>query len=412
MNAMRLRVFVVFALGYFVSYLFRDVNVGLAPLLTHDLGLSAADVGTVTSLYFLGFAGAQIPGGILLDYFGPRRATAFIMLLAAVGIFVFGSAHSLATVMIGRLLIGIGVSVCLSGAFKATAEHYDVSQLPLVNGFIMAIGGLGGVAVGSPLSWLLSITGWRAICSGLAVFTIVVALIIVAFGPPHRRAARQRTSLAAQIGGTWEILCSGAFWKIACFSALSLAVFNAMQSLWVGAFLRDVVMAGAPDASARVASLVSILGLAFIAGNIGFGALARALERKGVPTHVFSGVLMMTFIAVQAVIILRVPLPETLLWSIYGALGGAGILTFTVLAERFPVHMVGRANTTFNLLIFLLVFGLQVLIGAAFGHWQPHDGHYPLAAHRSIWVTLIAAQLAAAVWYFMPARQRQTAMQA
>jgi len=411
MNSMRMRVFVVFALGYFVSYLFRDVNVGLAPVLTRDLGFSATDIGMVTSLYFLGFAGAQIPGGILLDYFGPRRATACIMLVAAVGILVFGSAHGLAAVMSGRLLIGIGVSVCLSGAFKATAEHYDVEQLPLVNGFIMAIGGLGGVAAGSPLAWLLSITSWRNICSGLAVITVVVALVILAFGPSHQRAERQRTNLAAQIGGTWEILCSGAFWKIACFSALSLAVFNAMQSLWVGTFLRDVVMVGAPDASAQVASLVSILGLAFVGGNIGFGALARTLERKGVPTQVFSGVLMMVFIIVQAVIILRVPLPEKLLWSIYGALGGAGILTFTVLAERYPVHMVGRANTTFNLLIFVLIFGLQVLIGAAFGHWQPHDGHYPLVAHRSIWVTLIAAQLAAAVWYFLPARHQQTAMQ-
>ena len=58
---MRARVFVLFALGYFVSYLYRGVNIGFAPFITRDVGLGAGDLGLLTSLYFLGFAAAQIP---------------------------------------------------------------------------------------------------------------------------------------------------------------------------------------------------------------------------------------------------------------------------------------------------------------------------------------------------------------
>src|ERR1700709_206570 len=77
-SSVRLRVFLLFSAGYFVSYVFRGVNLGFAPFITHDLGLSATDLGLLTSLYFLGFAGAQIPAGVLLDHFGsppppPRR---------------------------------------------------------------------------------------------------------------------------------------------------------------------------------------------------------------------------------------------------------------------------------------------------------------------------------------------------
>ena len=61
MSPTQLRVFLLFSAGYFVSYVFRGVNLGFAPLITHDLGLSAADLGLLTSLYFLGFAGAQLP---------------------------------------------------------------------------------------------------------------------------------------------------------------------------------------------------------------------------------------------------------------------------------------------------------------------------------------------------------------
>ena len=183
-----------------------------------------------------------------------------------------------------------------------------------------------------------------------------------------------------------------------------------MQSLWVGSFMRDVSLADAGDAATRAAALVSILGAAFIAGNIGFGMLARVLERRGISVHLFSGVTMMMFVVVQALLVARAPLPAPLLWAAYGAFGGTGILTYAVLAVYFPPQMIGRVNTTFTLVIFVRIFAAQVAIGALLAHWPSYDGRYPAAAHQAVWFGLIALQLAGAVWYFMPARHTSGAV--
>ena len=399
MSSTQLRVFLLFSAGYFVSYVFRGVNLGFAPLITHDLGLSAADLGLLTSLYFLGFAGAQIPAGVLLDHYGTRRVTAGTLLFAAAGIWVFGAAHGIGMMMLGRLLIGVGVSVCLGAAFKALAEHFEPARLPLVNGLVMAVGGLGGVVVGSPLTWALTLASWRAVCGGLGVLTILVALALWTLAP-DKREEHYGASLGAQFKGTWHILKSAAFWKIASFSVVTQGVFYAMQSLWVGAWMRDV-MGFAPR---EAAALVSILGFAMMAGCVGFGAAARSLEKRGVSLYAFCGIGMALFVVTQLLIMFRAPLPAGLLWAAYGIFGGTGILSYAVLARHLPAHLIGRGNTTLTLVLFLLIFGFQIGIGAVLSFWPADAGHYPADAHLTAWSILVALQVASAIWYVLPSR--------
>ena len=399
MSFTQLRVFLLFSAGYFVSYVFRGVNLGFAPLITHDLGLSAADLGLLTSLYFLGFAGAQIPAGVLLDHYGTRRVTAGTLLFAAAGIWVFGAAHGIGMMMLGRLLIGVGVSICLGAAFKALAQHFEPARLPLVNGLVMAVGGLGGVVVGSPLTWVLTFASWRAVCGGLGVLTILVALALWTLAP-DRREEHHGVSLGAQFKGTWHILKSAAFWKIASFSVVTQGVFYAMQSLWVGAWMRDV-MGFAPR---EAAALVSILGFAMMAGCVGFGAAARGLEKRGVSLYAFCGIGMALFVATQLLIMFRAPLPAGLLWAAYGIFGGTGILSYAVLARHLPSQLIGRGNTTLTLVLFLLIFGFQIGIGAVLSLWPADAGHYPPAAHLTAWSILVVLQIASAIWYVLPGR--------
>ncbi|WP_277184786.1 nitrate/nitrite transporter [Caballeronia sp. BR00000012568055] len=395
----RLKVFLLFAAGYFVSYVFRGVNLGFAPLITHDLGLSAADLGLLTSLYFIGFAVAQIPVGVLLDHFGPARVTASMLVFAAAGIWVFGASHGIGGLMVGRLLIGVGVSVCLSAAFKASAQHFPVARLPLINGFTMAVGGLGGVVVGSPLASLLHVASWRHVCVGLGVFTLIVAAAILLFAP-RKADSHHQADIVTQFKGTWHILKSGAFWKIASFSVVTQGVFYAMQSLWIRPYLLDV-MGLTP---AHAAALVSVLGFAMMFGCVGFGAAARGMERRGVSVYAFCGWGMALFVVTQVLMVLRVPLPPVLLLAAYGVFGGVGILSYAVAAEYFPTHMIGRAHTTLTLVIFLLIFCFQVGVGAMLSHWPEEGGHYPVTAHVTVWALLIAIQVASAIWYVLPSR--------
>lgn len=139
--ALLLRIFVPFALGYFLSYLFRVVNAVIAPELSAELGLGASDLGLLTSAYFLAFAAFQLPLGILLDRYGPRRTEAVLLLFAAAGALIFARAEETAGLIAGRALIGFGVSACLMAAFKAFVQWFPAERLAAVNGLQLAEGG-------------------------------------------------------------------------------------------------------------------------------------------------------------------------------------------------------------------------------------------------------------------------------
>jgi uncharacterized membrane protein len=110
-------------------------------------------------------------------------------------------------------------------------------------------------------------------------------------------------------------------------------------------------------------------------------------------------------VVTQLLIIFKAPLPAGLLWAAYGIFGGTGILSYAVMARHFPAQMIGRVNTTLTLIIFLLIFGFQIGVGAVLSHWPATNGHYPEAAHLTAWGILVALQVLSAIWYVLPGRK-------
>ena len=141
--ATALRVVAPFAFGYFLSYLFRVVNAVIGPELAAELGLTAGDLGLLTAAYLLAFAALQLPLGVLLDRFEPRKVEACLLLVAAAGGLVFSLARTPGGLAAGRALIGLGVSACLMAAFRAFVQWFPREKLALVNGVQLAAGGLG-----------------------------------------------------------------------------------------------------------------------------------------------------------------------------------------------------------------------------------------------------------------------------
>jgi MFS family permease len=108
-----------FAAAYFVSYFFRTINAVISETLARDLKLDASQLGLLTSVYFLTFASMQIPVGILLDRYGPKRVQSVLLLFSAAGAALFGFAHNFEILLTGRALIGFGVAASLTAGLKA-----------------------------------------------------------------------------------------------------------------------------------------------------------------------------------------------------------------------------------------------------------------------------------------------------
>ena len=104
--------------GYYLSYLFRTINALISAQLTSEFALGAAGLGLLTSIYFLTFAAAQLPIGVLLDRYGPRQVQSALLVIAAGGAALFGSVHAFVPIVLARALIGLGVSAALTSGFS------------------------------------------------------------------------------------------------------------------------------------------------------------------------------------------------------------------------------------------------------------------------------------------------------
>ena len=115
--------FLPFSLGYFLSFLFRSLNAVVAPALRGELGLDDAAIGLVTSMYLAAFTLAQLPAGVALDRFGPRRVAPVMLLVTALGSVIFALGDGVFVLSVGRALIGLGLSVALMCGFKANVLY-------------------------------------------------------------------------------------------------------------------------------------------------------------------------------------------------------------------------------------------------------------------------------------------------
>ncbi|GAA4412197.1 MFS transporter [Advenella faeciporci] len=396
-----LRIFLIFATGYFLSYVYRGLNIGFAPFLTAELGLSAGDMGLLTSAYFMSFALAQLPAGLALDTYGARKTEACLLLVAALGTVVYGMSSGMIGLFMGRFLIGMGVSVCLGAAFMALAQNFPMSRLPMLNGVMVALGGMGGVVVGTPLAALLQHYSWQAISIGMAVCTLLMAALMW-FGvvDPKSQRARAKISFSQQMAGTRRILSHRVFWQLASLPSVCGGAFYAAQSLWVRPYMIQA-QGMLPEQADR---LVSLLGLMLVAGTVITGLLARKLERLGLNLFRFAGLGMLAFLFVQLGVIMQWPIPYVLLWSVYGFSASCSILAYSVMAEAFPHQVVGRVTTAFNMVYFVCIFSMQMGIGYILDVWPQQDGVYPAQAHITAWGIMLGLQLLAALWYFWPSK--------
>lgn len=400
-----LRVFVPFAAGYFLSYLYRVVNAVIAPDLVEDLGIGPSALGLLTATYFIAFASAQLPLGVLLDRFGPRRVEALLLLFAGMGAYLFSRSGTLHGLVVARALIGFGVSACLMAAFKAYTLWFAKEKWPLVNGFQMAAGGLGALAATAPVAAALRVTDWRGVFMVLAVLTLLVAVAVFTI-VPQKPPAESAEHLADQLQGVKKVFTSLEFWRIAPLTTLSQAAFLAIQGLWAGPWLKDV--AGL-DRS-EVANVLFWVAVAMIAGFIALGSLAERLNRSGISVLTTAVTGMTLFLAMQ-LLVLFAPVSWTrCLWLLFGFFGTSGIIAYAALSQHFPVQLSGRVTTAINLLVFIAAFAAQWAVGAVIGLWPVNaDGGYALAGYRTGFAGMLGAQVLALIWFFIASGRVQGA---
>jgi MFS family permease len=388
-----LRIFLPFAAGYYFSYFLRNVNAVIAPELTRELGVSAADLGLLTSAYLLAFGAVQLPLGLALDRYGARRVEAFLLLIAAAGCALFAAGNSLSELAVARALIGLGVSSCLMASFKAFSQWFGIERQASLNAAIMAAGGLGALTASTPLAWAIPQFGWRAVFVALAIAGAAAAVAI--FSTPDKTGSAHAEPLRTQLAGLVEILTSRSFWRYAPQSTLIVGGFLALQGLWAVPWLMN--FAGLPREAA--AHHLLLMGSGMLIGFLGIAFGVAPLAARGVtPLRLLQAGMGIGLLATLLIVLGAEPGEP--LWFIFGLVFSAGNLAYALLQGHYGAALAGRVNTALNLMVFVGAFLIQWGFGAVVDGLQA-GGYATRDAYQITFGTLLLLQAASWGWFIL-----------
>jgi predicted MFS family arabinose efflux permease len=377
--------------------MYRMVNAVLAPTLAAEFGLSASGLGLLSSVYFLAFAVVQLPLGVALDRFGPRRVNAALLLVAAAGGVWFVMAESAAGAIAARALIGLGVSACLMAALTAFVLWYPPERISTMTGIAFSSGAVGAMAVTVPLEVLLRAWGWREAFLLIVAANIAVSLVLWLW-VPERRATRHGEPLGEQLRGLAGLLRDPAFLRLAVCVGASQSAAVALQTLWIATWLRDV----AGWQPAEVARGLLAVNVSMIAGYLAFGRAADARQRRGQSAlPLLAGGVALSSLSLALLIL---GMGSIVLWCLFVGNATAVVLAYSIVARRYPRDMAGRANTAVNVIGFVGMFSGQWGIGAVLSLWPPSAAGYAPQAYPWALGIVWAVQLAGLAWLWTARR--------
>ena len=398
-----LTVLMPFGIGYYMSYLFRTVNAIISPQLVADVGLTPSALGFMTAAYFMTFAAVQLPLGIVLDKYGPRKVQAALLMVAAAGAALFAFGTDAATLIVGRGLIGLGVSACLMASLKANVLWFPKEKIPLVNGVIFAFGTIGALSTTVPLELLIQTVDWRTVFWWLTGISIVSGLLIFFVVPERPQAAVEtapgQSAFRAQIDDLKLVYGSAYFWRLSFMVFLHNGVFLSYQALWAAPWLRDV--AGLDRSG--VADAMFMFNIGMFVGVLSIGLVAERLQKLGVPTIVPAVAGIGLSLVVQILFAAAWTDHPAILCLLFGYFGSSSTLAYAVLNQKFPQKLTGRVNTAQNMLTFIAAFTTQWLVGIIIGLYpSPGEGLYSADGHQTALIVLIAIELAGFIYFLWP----------
>lgn len=395
-------IFFSFASAYFLSYALRTVNATLAPYLTDDLALTSADLGWLSSAYFIAFAALQWPLGFWLDRYGARRVNTGLLLIAALGAGLMAIGTTLTVASIGRILIGVGVAACLMAPFSYFRRCYPPERQTQLGLWMLVAGTSGAVVSTLPVGFVAAELGWRPVFVIFAVLLLAAATAIFFAVPDDDMAAARAEALAngAEPAAAPKLMSHPAVRRIVPLAMISQGGVVALQTLWIGPWLTRVLGMD----NARMATVLFSFMLVLMFCYIILSFVSPVLQRKGIGPQRIA--LTGHFIAIPCVIAIGL-LPIEGSWILWFGLTlalPAMSLMQPALALEFPRAVAGRALTLYNLFFFTGSFFMQWGIGLVIDLFQ-QLGVAEKAAYSATLLTLAALQCAAVLW-FLRARSR------
>ncbi len=373
---------------FLLSQFYRSTTAVIGPELSREIGLSAEGLGLLSGTFFVAMAVMQIPVGVLLDRYGPRRVIGSLLGFVVAGSLAMSAGGTLVQLMAAQAVIAIGCSAIYMGALVTYARWFPPDRFAAVVALSMAVGGVGNVLSSTPLAAAAVWLGWRGAFVLMATVTAVfwgLALAFVRDAPPgHPYHRRRPDTLRRVLAGVGEVIRFPALGGLVAMALVGYATLITVRGLWAGPYLADVF--GLP--AIPRGNVLLAMSIAMILGSVCYGPLDRVFDtRRGLVLG--GGGLLVLLLTVLAAI------PHPPLFLAVGLLvliGAVGPFTSVLLTHAkglFPERLVGRAVTVVNCANFTGVAAIQVATGLIAGGGG--EGPVPAESYRWIFAFLAAA---------------------
>lgn len=190
--------------GLATAFYFSDYMARVAPGVMHrylqiDFGINEVGFGILTASFYIPYILMQIPVGLTVDRLSIRWLLTTMSLITAFGCCVFGLADGLFTASIGRMLIGFSAAFAFVCSLRLATSWFPPTMLGLLAGLTQSLGMLGAAAGEAPVSFLVSLVGWRHSMLIIAFLFITLAGLLYQFIRDKPGIQHQETHVSERI---------------------------------------------------------------------------------------------------------------------------------------------------------------------------------------------------------------------
>lgn len=386
------------ALFYFYQFVLRVSPGVMTTELMQAFVVQGCSLGILTSFYYNSYSALQIPLGMIMDRFGPRRCLTISALIAVMGSFVFASAGTVSWASCGRLLMGMGSACAFLGTIKLASLWFPPRRVAFVTGLTLVLGKLGAISGGWPLAYMIERISWRSAMFIVGSVGIAIAALIwfvvkdrsnnVFSAPQNQESPQKAPHFWA---GLSTVAASKDIWLTAIYASLMYVPLSGLCDLWGVPFLIDYYGIERTEATTFVS---------FIFIGVGVGSPLIALFSD----YVKSRRLPMSISSIACLILyaIIIYIPDIPKMTMYGLMFFAGffftgqVLSFPSVCERMPLSISGVTIGFTNCIVMLSGVIFQPLIGKLLeiswdGTMKGGLPDYTMADWRFAWLPMLGA---------------------
>lgn len=339
-----------------IFYAYQNILRVMPNIMLNDImqqfNIDAAIFGQMSGVYYIGYAMAHLPIGLMLDRHGPKNVLPLCIIMTTLGLMPILFAEHWAYAITGRALIGIGSSAAILGTFKIIRMAFEEKDFSKMLGFAVFVGLLGSVYGGGPISQMCAAMGYQAVVKIVAVAGLVLAAITYII-IPNIDGHEQNTVISdiKNVFTNYRVL-------LVCLSAgMMVGPMEGFADVWGAAFLKQIYGFDITGASYTT----SMIFMGMCAGSLLIPFLADATH-KHLGIMIVCGIIMMLCFAALLVGLLNTS-SMIISFFVVGICCAYQIVAVYKASTYVSEHMVGLTIAAANMMIMVFGYAFHAAIG-------------------------------------------------